>query len=445
MRPHARLFLPLLLAVQCVVAQGPSLPAGTRFIMSHFKADGGGGDERLYISISPDGASWTAINGGAPVWQPPGWAGFTNVVRDPSILYADGMFWVAYTSGTYGRHASFALIKSSDLLNWTFVGDIGTAIPGATDSLTWGPIFFRDGDGSVHILVAISLTGGASFNPTPDLRVHEMHPLDAGFTQWSTPVPLPLPTTNGATNTNECYVWKEGSTYHAIYVDFSPGFWAHATAPALLGPWSSYQFLGFAPQEGGNMLVRPGGGYRFYLEPGNGSGAYRYYDLTAGFAQTGPPVSVAATVEMRNGKIIAAPATTHYADWQAQHLSALPAAQQLPTADPDGDSRTNLLEFSTALDPLTPDASAPAAGLLVTDVGGEKFLALRYRRMPSAADAALTLEVSNDLAQWLPATCITRAVTLASDGSEIIEVVDTVPVGSSAGRFLRLKATLTPP
>ena len=156
-------------------------------------------------------------------------------------------------------------------------------------------------------------------------------------------------------------------------------------------------------------------------------------------------MSVAATVEMRNGKIIAAPATTHYADWQAQHLSALPAAQQLPTADPDGDSRTNLLEFSTALDPLTPDASAPAAGLLVTDVGGERFLALRYRRMPSAADAALTLEVSNDLAQWLPATCITRAVTLASDGSEIIEVVDTVPVGSSAGRFLRLKATLTPP
>ena len=104
------------------------------------------------------------------------------------------MFWVAYTSGTYGRHASFALIKSADFLNWTFVGDISTAIPGATDSLTWGPIFFRDGDGSIHILVAISLTGGGTFNPTPDLRVHEMHPLDAGFTQWSAPVPLPLPT-----------------------------------------------------------------------------------------------------------------------------------------------------------------------------------------------------------------------------------------------------------
>ena len=29
--------------------QAQVLPVGTRFVMSHFKADGGGGDERLYM------------------------------------------------------------------------------------------------------------------------------------------------------------------------------------------------------------------------------------------------------------------------------------------------------------------------------------------------------------------------------------------------------------
>jgi hypothetical protein len=75
--------------------------------MSHFGGNDGGGIEKLYISVSPDGINWEALNGGNPVWEPAGWAPFQNVVRDPSIVYANGYYWVAYTSGNYGKGASF--------------------------------------------------------------------------------------------------------------------------------------------------------------------------------------------------------------------------------------------------------------------------------------------------------------------------------------------------
>lgn len=142
-------------------------------------------------------------------------------------------------------------------------------------------------------------------------------------------------------------------------------------------------------------------------------------------------MSVAATVEMRNGKIIAASATTHYTDWQAQFLSALPSAQQLATADPDGDGRTNLLEFATALDPHRRGRGEIPRAALPADA--------ECRRQPSHwKSPAISLN-------WRPANVTTRAVTLASDGSEIVDVVDTGQVSSSAARFFRLQATLTPP
>ncbi|MEO8351757.1 MAG: hypothetical protein ABI680_08495, partial [Chthoniobacteraceae bacterium] len=317
-------------------AQNANLPSGTRLIMSHFKAaPASGGDERLYISISSDGVNWTALNSGNPVWQPDGWAPFHNVVRDPSIIFENGFYWVAFTSGNYGRHASFGLLKSSDLLTWTKVGEIDTTISGAIDSLTWGPIFFRDGDGSVHILVAISRTGGAQYNPVPDMRVHELHPLDAGFTQWSAPVLLELP----AANTNECWVWKRGAVYHAAYIDFATGGWYHTTSSNLISGWSPATALGFGSLEGGMMLPRPDGGYRFCLETGNGGSpiGYRYYDYDSALTSPAPAQSFNASMPMRNGKMIAAPATTQYADWQAEHLADLPIALQQPGADPDGD------------------------------------------------------------------------------------------------------------
>lgn len=156
-------------------------------------------------------------------------------------------------------------------------------------------------------------------------------------------------------------------------------------------------------------------------------------------------MSVAATVEMRNGKIMAAPATTHHTDWQAQYLSALPSAQQLATADPDGDGRTNLLPVRDRARSAHARSERASLGLPRHRCGrGEIPRAAlpadaECRRQPSHwKSPAISLN-------WRPANVTTRAVTLASDGSEIVDVVDTGQVSSSAARVFRLQATLTPP
>jgi hypothetical protein len=407
----------LLIGLLSAPAQGPSLPAGTRFIMSHFGSDNGGGIEKLFISVSPDGVNWEALNGGNAVWQPAGWFPFHNVVRDPSIVFANGWYWVAYTSGNYGKHASFGLVKSQDLLNWTFVGEISTAIPGATDPLTWGPFFFKDGDGSVHVFVSISPINGSDYNPVPAMRTHELHPLNADFTQWSAPVQVALP----GTNTNEFWVWREGDTYHGIYVDFGRGGqYFHTTSANLITGWQPARALGFGSLEGGFVLKKPGGGYRLYLEPGNVGEflGYRFYDCSDDFTGFAGPVYTNAQTPARNGKVIAAPFTTTFAQWQSAELGTLPAAQRAPLADPDQDGLPNLVECGIGSPPQVPDART-----LETWIDSANRQRLRHRRASSIVSLGASLETTAAIPDWQPAGSAfqIRSVTLMSDGHELVE------------------------
>jgi hypothetical protein len=347
-----RLILFTLAFILCAggALRAQTLPPEARFVMSHFKADGGGGDERLYISWSPDGLNWTCLNNGLPVWQPPGWGGFVNVVRDPTIIYFDGYYWVAYTAGNYGKGNKFGLVKSTDLLNWTFVVSVDATLPGATDQLTWNPVFFEDGDGSIHATIAISPTGGSQYNPVPNMRVHEIHPVNADWTQWSTPVPLDLPDSN----TNEGWIWKEADTYHIAYISFSrAGQLIHATSKDLVSGWIFDKVLGYGSQEGPMILPKPAGGYRLYLEGGNSIGTgYMTCDFDETLRHPTPQTLVNATVPMRNGKMCAARATMTFSQWQSAYLSSVPIERQSALADADDDGLSNLVEHSLGTNPL---------------------------------------------------------------------------------------------
>ncbi len=409
--------------------------------MSHFKSNNHGGDERLYISVSPDALNWTALNGGNPVWQPAGWAGFENVVRDPAIIFDSGYYWVAYTSGNYGRHASFGLVKSMDLLNWTLVGEIACVLPGATGQLTWNPCFFRDGDGSVHILIAISPDGAPSISPIPNLRAHEIHPTSADWTQWSTPVPLALP----STNTNEFFAWREGATYHGIYVDFQQNArWIHVTSNNLITGWGGATPLYHDSWEGGQMLKKPSGGYRLFIEPGDNDqfvgGGYRYVEGSSTFTGFDNRIPRNEQVLMRNGKMTALAGISTFAQWQAANLNALPAEQQSPLADPDGDGLSNLIECALDLNPLIQD-SATALPVFLTQSAGQDYATLRYRRLRQLAGIGYVVETSGDLQTWNPGQEV--SATLMTDGSELVEVRDAMPA-SNGPRFIRLRVTLQP-
>ncbi len=408
--------------------------------MSHFKNDGGGGDERLYISTSPDGLHWTALNSGQPVYQPPNWAGFTNVVRDPTIIYDNGTYWVAYTSGNYGKHASFGLAKSTDLLNWTYVGEISTALPGQTDPLTWNPCFFRDGDGSVHVFVSISPINGSSYDPLPAMRSYEIHPVSADWTVWSTPVLVNLP----SNNTNELWVWKEGTVYHGIYVDWnSNAAQIHVTSSDLINGWGNPQHLGFDSQEGAFMLKYPQGGlYRLYLEVGNTNGAQGTYlvcDVSSSFTSATAQVSVTSDVPMRNGKVTLLPSTTTYSMWSAAHLSSQSTVNQVPTADPDGDGLSNALEYAFDLLPGNPDRSlASQAGW-----SSNGNLTLTFRELPSLSDVTYTIESSSDLVYWNAASGMNvDSFTMMTDGTEQVVAEDLTQPSTTPAHFLRLNISL---
>jgi len=412
--------------------------------MSHFKSDDGGGDERLYVSHSPDGQNWTALNNGQPVWQPPNWAGFNNVVRDPAITFANGFYWVAYTSGNYGNHDSFGLVKSTDLLNWSFVMDVPAGVPGASGQLTWNPVFFEEGDGSIHVFISINPSQTTLYSPIPGMRIHEMHPLNAEWTQWSVPVPVALP----STNQNEFWVWKEGDLYHGIYIDFkrqgSP--MVHVTSPDLVNGWGSAQVLGFHNQEGPMVLPNPGGGYRLYTEGGNSalSPGYRTCDFTAALTNPTAQVAVSSTVPMRNGKITAARGTLSFAQWQTLRLGNAPAERRGPLADIDDDGLANLLEHAMGADPLAPALATERPELFARMIGGERFAGLRFKRLRASTDVAAFAEVLRPPALWSRATAdlLVESLALMSDGTTRVTARTAQPVTSSEAVMLRVTATL---
>lgn len=439
-------FLSALLFLTSAACAASVLPTDARFVMSHFKENGPDYGERLYISYSADGTNWTTLNGGNPVWQP---ATYPNSnFRDPAIIYASGYYWVAFTSGYpgsgYGNHLSFGLLKSSDLLNWTFVEDVPTTIPNATDPLTWNPTFFRDGDGSIHVFVSISPINGATYYPIGGLKTYELHPLNSDWTQWSSPVLVQLP----GNNSNEFWCWKEGGTYHALYVNFgAPGFpLTHATSTSLLSGWGNARALNYNG-EGSMMLIKPSGGYRLYFEPGNGSPdpGYRFSDVSGDFSTYTTPVKVASTVIMRNGKMIASAANTTYSDWTAQRLAGLSTANQAMTADPDCDGMPNLTECYLDTNPQAADAANGPIGSL-TISGSDQFVTLRYRRRPQISDVSASVQASGNLADWFSGAGQTeiQSAALMSDGTELVYARDLNTTAANASQFLRLQIVADP-
>ncbi|MES2477061.1 MAG: GDSL-type esterase/lipase family protein [Verrucomicrobiota bacterium] len=99
---------------------------------------------------------------------------------------------------------------------------------------------------------------------------------------------------------------------------------------------------------------------------------------------------------------VAAPATA-YQNWRSGHFTteelanpALEATLWGPTADADGDSRLNLLEYANGTDPRVHEANPLSAAM---ESEGD-FLTLTYQKNLAATDVLFQVEKSDDLVEW---------------------------------------------
>ncbi|MBA2311397.1 MAG: family 43 glycosylhydrolase [Actinobacteria bacterium] len=65
---------------------------------------------------------------------------------DPSIIYADGFYWAYTTQSEWSEFTNLPILRSKDLVEWSFVGDALPKLPKWVTTDTWAPHISRIGD-----------------------------------------------------------------------------------------------------------------------------------------------------------------------------------------------------------------------------------------------------------------------------------------------------------
>jgi hypothetical protein len=182
------------------------------------------------------------------------YVGPSGYLRDPSIMkHTDGKFYVAFTTppdaGCCGSQTSFAIASSSNLKDWTTVTQVPSGIAGVNN--VWAPEWFKDTDGTIHILVSINSSTTYRYEPT-----------DNTLTKWGAGTKI------GMTGVIDTFMVKVGDAYHS----FSKGSYVqHGTAPSLDGPWT-YDGISHWPgcKEAPAVIGLPDGTWRLFCDAGGG-------------------------------------------------------------------------------------------------------------------------------------------------------------------------------
>ncbi len=275
MRIRTRIAAVLATALAAVGLGAPAAEAAgpaPHYLMTAFTNSS---ESNMYVYDSSDGTTWNLIRANA--YTPP-----SGLIRDPSIMrHTDGYYYVVYTTGWTGNTIGFA--RSLDHVNWTFLRNVTVGLNGSTGS-TWAPEWFKDSDGSVHVIFSGSSTGTAGqFQP------YRITATDASLATWSARTALGIPA-----NHIDTFVVKSGSTYHAFVKNETTKYIEKVTATSLSGPWTftgTGNWAGWgAGLEGPAVTQLPNGNWRLYFDQ---YGAGRYY-----YADSSNLTSFGAKVEM---------------------------------------------------------------------------------------------------------------------------------------------------
>ena len=123
--------------------------AATTLVYATFKGDAVANEELWIYQSTNGGTSYSVLSD-------TNFRGPTGVLRDPSILKANGTYYVAYTVQSWTTNSTyFNIASSTNLTSWTNIASIPSGI--ANTQYTWAPEFFVDG-GTVKLIVSVAAT-----------------------------------------------------------------------------------------------------------------------------------------------------------------------------------------------------------------------------------------------------------------------------------------------
>ncbi|SEG43045.1 Glycosyl hydrolases family 43 [Nonomuraea solani] len=269
-----RLILVLLLAavlmpVPAAHAAGPA----PHYLMTAFT---NASESNMYVYDSANATGFNLVRANA--YTPP-----SGLIRDPSVIrHTDGYYYLVHTTNWTGATIGFA--RSADTVSWTFLRNVTVGLNGATGS-TWAPEWFKDSDGSVHVIFSASTTGTAG-----QFRPYRITATNTALSTWSVPVALGIPA-----NYIDSFVVKSGSTYHNFLKNETTKYIEHATATSLTGPWTftgTGNWAGWGSGLEGPALTRlPDGRWRIYFD--NYTGGRYYYADSSNLSSFGAKVELA--------------------------------------------------------------------------------------------------------------------------------------------------------
>jgi hypothetical protein len=286
------------------------------YILSDFVSDG---NEVLRTLSSSNATSFNTL---AISYTPPG----SDIVRDPSIEFINGSYWVAHTVNTFSQKITYFDIASSpDAVYWTSIGTVDcSSITGTTaNARAWAPEWFQDTDGSVHILIALGSSGDSN-GSVSGFQLYEMHPTNQGYTTWSSPVQITG--TSLPTNQIDPFCIKVSGTYYIWYKNQQTGYIEVMSSSSLT---SGYTTLRTGQWQGntttsdiyeGPCVILVGSTWYFYCDSitdtigltyatqAQGAGDWTGTNATAWSSRTALTIDGSTTTRPRHGTVLVAPA-----------------------------------------------------------------------------------------------------------------------------------------
>jgi hypothetical protein len=213
---------------------------------------------------------------------------------------------------------SYILAKSKNLTDWEHVYSTGLLGAGSVFSGE----FFVDGN-DVHLLMAI---GRAPYG----FQIEEIHPTNADWTQWSSPVRLSGMTAYSVYD--PCIVKLDG-VYHLFAANAVTMDICEFVADTLLGPYtleSSFDWVSeSSPFESEVVVPLPDGRYRMYLDHSVGMGLH-YSDTAEPGVLSGwsDPIPVDMPFKASGPSVVAVSGKTPWANLVVSKPWCLPVDSQ---------------------------------------------------------------------------------------------------------------------